>query len=88
MSLSLLENPADKGAKHFGNGGNSLLYLCSSPCTLTLGVGDLDVDSSFWEFESFLNGEANEPLILGASLLLFQKRVWNLDMNFLCDAVA
>ena len=66
MNLSLLENPADKGAKHFGNGGNSLLYLCSSPCTLTLGVGDLDVDSSFWEFESFLNGEANEPLILGA----------------------
>ena len=75
MSLSLLENPADKVIEHFGNGGNSLL-LFSSPCTLTLGVGELDVDSSFWELKTFLNSETYEPLILGAALQLFQKRAF------------
>uniref|UniRef100_A0A7N2RD75 Uncharacterized protein n=1 Tax=Quercus lobata TaxID=97700 RepID=A0A7N2RD75_QUELO len=75
MSLSLLETPADKGLGHVGNGGNTLL-LFSSPCTLTLGVGELDVDSSFGELETFLNSETYETLILGAALQLFQKRAW------------
>ena len=69
MSLSLLENPADKVIEHFGNGGNSL-FLFSSLCSLMLGVGELevffffflrngelDVESSFWELETFLNSE-------------------------------
>ena len=37
-----------------------------------LGVGD--VESSFWELETFLNSETYETLILGAALQLFQKR--------------
>lgn len=70
MSLSLLETPADKGIEHFRKGGNSSL------CTLTLGVGvgELDVDSSFWELQSFLNSETYDPLISGAALQLFHKR--------------
>lgn len=82
MSLSLLETPADKGIEQFGNGGNSSV-LFSSPCTLTLGVevGELDVDSSFWELETFLNNETYEPLILGAALQLFQKRACQLGRN-------
>ena len=72
MSLSLLQTPADKGIEHLGNGGNSS-FLFSSRCSLTLGVGELDVESSFWELEKFLNSETYETLILGAALQLFQK---------------
>ena len=75
MNLSLLENPGDKGIEHLGNGGNSS-FVFSSPCSLTLGVGELDVDSFFWELETFLNSETYERVILGAGALqLFQKRV-------------
>nr|POF00504.1 nudix hydrolase 26, chloroplastic [Quercus suber] len=65
--MDLLNNSSDSQHQDADFDLSDDLLLAAYLGGLTLGVGERDVESSFWELETFLNSETYEPLILGAA---------------------